>query len=165
MIIWMIFLLAAGLALIVLEVFIPGGVAGTIGALALAASVVLAFRLTEFGVLWLLVTLSLSLASLLLSVKFVARSPMGKKIFLSADEKGTRGTDGSLDVLAGSEGTALTELRPAGIARFGANRRIDVVTEGEYISRGARIRVLQVTGNRVVVAQVSPEPETGGQNA
>lgn len=165
MIIWMIFLLAVGLVLIVLEVFIPGGVAGTLGALALAASVVLAFRLTEFGVLWLLITLSLSLASLLLSVKFVARSPMGKRIFLAADQRGTRGTDNSLETLSGVEGTALTELRPAGIARFEADRRIDVVTEGEYIPRGARIRVLTVTGNRVVVAQVSPRPGTGGQNA
>ena len=39
--------------------------------------------------------------------------------------------------------------------------RVDVVTEGEFIDRGARVRVVEVEGNRVVVELVeSDEAET-----
>ncbi|CAN5698127.1 NfeD family protein [soil metagenome] len=52
--------------------------------------------------------------------------------------------------LVGLEGVALTDLRPAGVARFGDDR-IDVVTQGDFIPTGSPIRVLRVEGNRVTV--------------
>ena len=45
---------------------------------------------------------------------------------------------------------AETFLRPAGKARFG-ERDIDVVTEGEFIEKDARVKILAIKGNRVVV--------------
>ena len=41
-------------------------------------------------------------------------------------------------------------MRPAGRARFG-DTTFDVVTEGEFIDKGDRIKVLKVAGNRIVV--------------
>jgi membrane-bound serine protease (ClpP class) len=52
----------------------------------------------------------------------------------------------------GDEGIAETNLRPAGKARFGG-RLEDVVTEGDLIEAGARVRVTGVEGMRVVVAR------------
>ncbi|MCK5803164.1 MAG: nodulation protein NfeD [Lentisphaeria bacterium] len=49
-------------------------------------------------------------------------------------------------------GRALTPLRPAGTAVFG-DERLDVVTSGDLIAKGSRIRVIQVEGSRVVVEQ------------
>ena len=43
--------------------------------------------------------------------------------------------------------------RPAGRARFG-ERRVDVVTEGDFIARDARIEILEIAGNRVVVREI-----------
>ncbi len=69
------------------------------------------------------------------------------------------GTDGSVAVeesefrhLDGQEGVSMTALRPAGRVRFG-DEFVDVVTEGDYIDAGERVRVIQITGNRVVVKQ------------
>ena len=56
--------------------------------------------------------------------------------------------------LVGQEGVALTDLRPAGTARIGAER-VDVVTEGEYVSQGAPIRVVRSEGYRHVVMPVA----------
>jgi len=161
---WMIFLLAAGVILVCLEIFIPGGVVGAIGALALLASVWLAFRHTDFGPTWLLVTLSLTLAGILVSVRFVARSPLGKKLFLHTDEKDYRGTDEALAGLLGHTGTALSDLRPSGIADF-SGQRVDVVTGGDFLSRGSELRVLEVSGNRVVVEKLTANENQGGKNA
>src|SRR5881296_3202143 len=50
----------------------------------------------------------------------------------------------------GTQGIAVTVLRPSGKARF-ANRVIDVVTEGEFIAPQTPVTVIQTDGMRVVV--------------
>lgn len=47
-------------------------------------------------------------------------------------------------------GIALTDLRPAGLAHFDG-RRVDVVTEGDYIARGDTVVVVRDDGYRRVV--------------
>jgi membrane-bound serine protease (ClpP class) len=54
------------------------------------------------------------------------------------------------DARPGATGVALTDLRPAGVAEI-AGRRVDVVTEGEYLKAGDRIEVLVDEGYRRVV--------------
>ncbi len=56
-------------------------------------------------------------------------------------------------VQVGSIGLAETPLRPIGRARFG-NAFLDVVCEGDYIPRGASIRVLEIAGHKVIVEAV-----------
>ena len=58
--------------------------------------------------------------------------------------------DFALGQAAGDTGTALTDLRPAGAASIGG-KRVDVVTQGEYISKGQEIEVMLIEGQRVVV--------------
>jgi membrane-bound serine protease (ClpP class) len=54
--------------------------------------------------------------------------------------------------LTGKTGSCLSDLRPAGIAEIDGVR-LDVMTAGEYIESGTRITVVEVSGNRVVVAE------------
>jgi membrane-bound ClpP family serine protease len=53
----------------------------------------------------------------------------------------------------GKNGVSLTPLRPAGTAEI-EGEKADVVTEGEFIPKGARIQVLKAAGGRIVVKQV-----------
>jgi membrane-bound serine protease (ClpP class) len=50
----------------------------------------------------------------------------------------------------GEIGVATSALRPAGVGRFG-DRRLDVVTLGDHIPRGTKIRIVRIEGRRVVV--------------
>ncbi|MCF7838114.1 MAG: ATP-dependent Clp protease proteolytic subunit [Candidatus Marinimicrobia bacterium] len=52
----------------------------------------------------------------------------------------------------GQSGQALTDLRPAGIALID-NRRVDVVTQGEFLAAGTALRVTVARGNRIVVEE------------
>jgi membrane-bound serine protease (ClpP class) len=52
--------------------------------------------------------------------------------------------------LLGVVGTAVTDLRPAGKAELSGTRH-DVLTEGEFIERGTKVRVVQATAGRIVV--------------
>ncbi len=54
----------------------------------------------------------------------------------------------------GLVGVAESDLRPGGKARFG-RRRLDVVTDGEFLPKGSRIVVVQISGNRLVVSEAS----------
>lgn len=56
--------------------------------------------------------------------------------------------------LVGKTGVAQTHLRPAGAALIDG-QRVDVVAESERVDAGARVEVVAVQGNRVVVRRVS----------
>jgi len=54
----------------------------------------------------------------------------------------------------GEIGVALTDLRPAGTAKI-RDKHIDVYSEGEYVLKGARIKVVSTENAGVKVAAVS----------
>jgi membrane-bound serine protease (ClpP class) len=63
------------------------------------------------------------------------------------------GTYEAMAALLGAVGTSATALRPAGMASFG-DAYVDVVSEGNFIPAGARVQVIEIEGNRVVVKEV-----------
>jgi membrane-bound serine protease (ClpP class) len=68
------------------------------------------------------------------------------------DEEGP-GPFAAQTALLGTIGLAVTSLRPAGKARFGEDF-VDVISEGNYIHPGARVQVIEIEGNRIVVKEV-----------
>lgn len=56
--------------------------------------------------------------------------------------------------LVGRYGSALTDLRPAGIMLLDG-KRVDVVTTGSYIKRGSEVRIVSENGTEIVVEQVT----------
>jgi membrane-bound serine protease (ClpP class) len=60
--------------------------------------------------------------------------------------------------LIGETGMTLTPLRPSGIATIN-NRRVDVVSNGDFIDQDERVMVKRVQGARVVVIPVAANPE------
>jgi membrane-bound ClpP family serine protease len=53
----------------------------------------------------------------------------------------------------GAIGVAVTTLRPAGKAQFGDDF-LDVIAEGDYVNPGARVQVIEIEGNRIVVKEM-----------
>lgn len=160
-------LVIAGLILIAVELlFLPGfGIAGILG---LGALVFALFRIFQEGALsvlgytvlfggallalafWLLPNVRLGRA-LVLSTRL--KTEVGSTVSATVAGSGANPTTG-FDHLLGQQGIATSDLRPAGVARFGY-QRVDVVTEGEFVAKGAVIEVLRVEGNRVTVRAVA----------
>ena len=150
-------LVVVGLLLIFLEVlFVSMGALGIGAAGCLLGSIFLAFQESVgFGVG---VTVFEALAAptvFYLSFKILPKTPFGKHLILSGPP--TDGTaaaaDDALGPLQGKRGVTLSPLRPSGFARI-EGRKVDVVTRGEMIDEGVEVSVIDVSGNRVVVAQV-----------
>jgi membrane-bound serine protease (ClpP class) len=156
-------LLALGLSLIVLELMFPSlGALGIAAALCLIGAIAVAFSKDQStGIGFLVATAVLVPAALMAGLKLLPRSPVGKILV----NRGTTFTDtAAVDVrdreLLGKLGVAENLLRPAGTIRI-EGRRVDVVTRGEPIEAGARVKVIEIEGNRVVVARaddVTPSP-------
>lgn len=173
-------LLGAGLVLLALEVFVlPGfGVAGVLG----LACVVFALALSLVGLpldvllrtgAWVEpltrvgLALLVTLIGLLVAARFLPRTRAMRRLVLdrkldshTGDKGGPEGFVSADETeLLGAEGIAESDLRPVGVARFGA-RRVDVISEGGYVRAGTRVRVHEVAGSRVVVRAV--EADSGG---
>lgn len=151
-------LYVVGLVLICLEVFVPGGILGTIGFFLIVSSIWIAFvRLGSVGGSYFLVgSLVLAMGSLYVVMRFGTKTRLSKKIFLQSTEKGFRSTSENLEDLKGRTGISLTTLRPSGKALIDG-RKVNVVTEGVFLDRGSKIKVVMVEGNRVVVRRIEEE--------
>ena len=145
-------LIAVGLLLLFLETLLPGLIAGAIGMLLLAGAVVYAYL--EMGIrtgnlTLLVVCISLIIATILW-VRFFPDSAIAR-LFVSTSMVGN--IDAEKPELLDQTGVAFTDLRPAGTALIDG-KRVDVVTEGGYVSKNTPIRVIEVEGMRVVVRPV-----------
>lgn len=150
---WYIALLASGLLLIVAEIFIPGGIAGVFGGVALLAAMGLGLAMfpPPWGVLSAIAIVVFGGIFLLLWVQFFPRSRAGKRITLRLDGASYKSAAAPDESLRGAAGEAVTALRPGGIALIGG-KRYDVLAEGgEWIAAGAAIRVSAIRDNNLVV--------------
>jgi len=146
-------LLIAGLVLIGAEIFVPGGILGIAGAVALLGAVITGFFVfPQYGGWVALGVLFLAGLAIYLWVRFFPSSGVGKRMTVLGDLRESKGTDARLKDLLGKEGAALSGLRPSGFAEIDG-RRVDVITRGEMLDKGTPLRVIQVESNRVVVTE------------
>lgn len=155
-------LILVGIVLLAVEaLLLPGfGVAGVLGLAVLAFAVFRIFQESWFTVLGTsTVFAGLLLAAMLWFLphsRFAARLRLATRVggggVLLSDATPIDRAD-----LVDAVGVALSDLRPAGVARFG-EERVDVVTRGDFIPVGSTIRVVRVEGSRVTVRS-DPNPE------
>jgi len=150
-------LFVIGIGLIIAEFFLPGGIAGIAGIAAVLGSLFLAADNAAHMGMSILIAMGVSiLASILMIKVFGKKMKFFKKIILTDStntEKGYISNKSRLELL-GLEGYALTALRPSGTVVIG-DERIDVVSEGGFILKGAKIKVVKAEGSRIVVREVS----------
>lgn len=162
-----------GVACLMLEIFvIPGfGIFGLGGGLLILVSLVLAsqtfvlprneYQATEFRNSLLMVagaTIGTIVAILLIN-RWLPRAPIVSQMILqppTQEEAQAISASESLahfERLLGMHGVAVTPLVPGGKARFGRTT-VDVLTDGDFVPRGAEVEVVEVQGTRVLVRAV-----------
>jgi membrane-bound serine protease (ClpP class) len=165
-------LFGAGAGLIALElIFFPGhGVMVVIGValvvLGLTESMV-DVKHVPLGISWSLGwlpgaltrgfgSLLVAIASLAVVARFLPSSRLGRVLILK-DSVGVAAA--APPSLLGHAGVAETALRPTGKAVFDG-RRVDVVSDGDFIEQGSPLEVIEVAGARVVVKRKRNEGES-----
>ena len=164
-----------GIAALGVEIFVlPGTIIfGALGFICVVASLILSQQtfilpntLTQEDILltnlinMLLLIICVIVAGSVLR-KFLPQIPILNRVILNPPERhftgdSTRfaeaGRGSRLKDLVGRVGVAETILRPSGILELDGDR-MDVVTAGDFIEAGAKIRVVRVDGNRIVVEE------------
>ncbi len=145
-------LLLAAFLLIGAEIYIPGGILGTLGAVCLVAAVVLGFRMGPTAG-WASVGLVAVMAGfgLYFWLRVFPRSRAGRKLTLELDGRDFKSARPEMEAMVGREGVAQSGLRPSGVATMDG-RRVDVVADhGLWLDAGTPVRVTRVSGGRLYV--------------
>ena len=152
-------LLAAGVVFALVEVFvIPGlGVFGVLSVISFAGLSVLLMKDPETGLSIFCLSVLLSMASGYLVMKFLPKFVITRKLFMleppTADKKAKK-IVAAPAVVVGDIGEAVSTLRPIGTAKFG-DKRVEVISEGEFLKKGQAVEVVRVEAQKVVVKSCS----------
>ncbi len=146
-----IFLLAgAGLLLLIIELFIPGGLLGVVGGAMMVVSVVLSFTHLGFqkGAVMLLLLGFASIILFFVWLQVFPKTAAGRALTLG-------GSVGSLPAAMeglqpGMAGNAMTALRPGGTVRC-EGRMLEATSEGEFIDVGTAVQIVRVESDKVIV--------------
>ena len=154
--IFILLIFIGGIALIGLEMFIPGGIVGTVGVITLVYAIIYVNKSTYYIAFILVISLILAVI-----LYYVNRNVFHKKLmFLDrlvlndsiSTKDGYVASESRLELL-GQKLIAYTDLRPAGVAILD-NEKLDVVTDGDFIEKGNKIEVIRVEGMRIVVKKI-----------
>ena len=154
--IFILLIFIGGIALIGLEMFIPGGIVGTVGVVTLVYAIIYVNKSTYYIAFILIISLILAVI-----LYYVNRNVFHKKLmFLDrlvlndsiSTKDGYVASESRLELL-GQKLIAYTDLRPAGVAVL-ENEKLDVVTDGDFVEKGNKIEVIRVEGMRIVVKKI-----------
>lgn len=156
-------LLFLALLLIVLELFIPsGGILGLGAAAALIAAIIIAF-LHSFGAGSTMLVSVAFLVPIIISIglRIWPRTPMGRRMLnVDPDEEQRRRAEQEAlrRQWLGRIGTAKMDLLPNGVIDV-AGTRLDVVSVGGAIERGAFVEIVNVVAGKVHVRRTERAPD------
>ncbi|WJQ83647.1 NfeD family protein [Brevibacillus brevis] len=148
-------LFVVGILLMLLEIFLPGGIVGAIGFLSIVTGLVMAAYDTKQGLASLGVAALVTVIVAFMLVKKYGVKGLFNRFVLGETQSNEEGYVAPRDQreLEGKSGIALTPLRPAGVVKV-EGKRVDAVSVGGFIEAGTAITVVQVEGTRIVVAEL-----------
>lgn len=148
-----------GLILLLLEIFvIPGfGVVGILGIICIIVSFFMAFGWEEFETAAYVVGLSmLGAIGLMIVLACYLTKPIFRLVTLNSRQLSSEGYTAFKDaqVAIGDCGVTVSMLRPAGIATI-SGKRLDVITEGNFIEADAAVQVTAIRGGQIIVNTIT----------
>jgi len=147
-----ILLFVLGMGFIIAEMYSPGfGIFGALGVISLIACILVTAQTVIQGLVLTGIFFVIILILLAAFIVFFSKTLPRELILHEAEtvEQGFSGTE-DMNYLMGKSGTVITLCRPAGSVDFDGVK-LDVVSNGEFIDKGALVEVVEIEGNRIVV--------------
>lgn len=149
-------LFISGIFLILVELYVPGfgfwGISG-IGCIGLSLFLTLGGNMAAVTMLSL--SLVMAIIVFLVILKYLPSSRLWGKLILTEMETAQAGFNSSHDYSSylGQEGVVISFLRPSGMIEIDGVQ-LDVVSDGQYIEPGTKVKVVSVNGSRIVVHRI-----------
>ncbi len=148
-----ILLFAIGVLFIAVEVIVPGGILGSIGALLMFSGCALAFR--DYGIggglLALLAGLVVTALALFIEFRILPGTKLGRRAFLTTQITAVAPAVGTeAQELIGQSAEALTMLSPTGYVRVG-EQRYEAFCQSGQAPIGAALTIVGADNFRLIV--------------
>jgi len=150
-----ILLFALGILLLLVEVIVPGGILGSIGALMIFAGCAVAFiRLgTGGGMIAVAVALAVAVIAFYVEFRVLPRTSLGRRAFLKSEIQGVSAAYGSeVRDLIGKSAVALTMLSPSGYITIDG-KRYEAFCQSGQVPAGTSLKVTGTDNFRLIVSQ------------
>ena len=146
---WIILLCVIGLVLVFAEMLMPGfGIFGILGAICLLGTSMLVAKV--YGIAAFLITVVLLVIVFWVMIAIVKKTGLYNKVVLRDKQEMKDFDESTLEGMVGAEGLTQTTLRPFGVAVFDG-KHIDVTSDGDFIDRGCKVRIVKISGKTVTV--------------
>ena len=149
-------LFIGGVIFIIIEILTPTiGLLAGIGVVAILYSLILAMGGDINAIYMMAISLILAIIIFAVILKKLPSSRLWKKLILTNTSSTEQGYVSSMDYskYLNKEGVVLSELRPSGSVEIDGVP-VDVVSEGKFISKGEKVRVVKIEGVRIIVRRV-----------
>lgn len=155
----MVILFIFGGLMLVIELMMPGfSVPGIVGIISLIVGIVIGHSVltaSQLAIAIFIVFIVIVIMVVLLYRSATRNGGIFKSLFLHSKAVKEEGYTSSknLQHMVGKEGVATASLRPSGTGEFDGVK-LDVITDGQFIPKGARIKIVNVEGFRIIVEQI-----------
>ena len=146
-------LFIGGVIFIIIEILTPTiGLLAGIGVVAILYSLILAMGGDINAIYMMAISLVISIVIFAVILKKLPSSRLWKNLILTNTSSTEQGYVSSVDYskYLNKEGVVLSELRPSGSVEIDGVP-VDVVSEGKFISKGEKVRVVKIEGVRIIV--------------
>lgn len=147
-------LFTTGALLLAAEIFLPGGIAGVLGGIALLAGSIFAFL--DYGVgggaLATLAAFALVSALLYAELVWLPRSKVGRAMVVESSIDAQSQPPIATQEVIGQSATALTALVPSGVVSIGG-KRYEAFCRTGHAARGAALTVVGLDNFRLIVSE------------
>jgi len=148
-----ILLFVIGILLLGVEVFVPGGILGVLGGIAMICGCIVAFKV--FGVDGGLIVSGGAVAILAGALYFefvlLPKTTLGRTLIVRAPSLPTPAESEKDAGLVGKVAVAEVTLAPTGYVRVGGTRH-EAVSQSGLIQKGANVRIVAHDGFRLIVS-------------
>lgn len=148
-----IMLLIVGFVLVGVEMVLPGfGAPGIIGGVCLVGGIFCTADDIEQGLTITVIVVILLAIMFAVILALFHMKKIKPPIVLQEELKVEKGylSSSDLEYLVGKEGTASTDLRPAGKCNIDGVE-FDVRSEGRYIAKGSNVQIIRVQANTLII--------------
>lgn len=164
--VWSLVLFVVGLLVTAAEVVMPsGGLLSVVAFICYVGSLLCAYQLSGMAALILAAIEGVCIPIVIVAAfKVLPKTALGRQLILDPPGKenpggtgdpgrSTPSVEGREEPLLGRQGVVVTMLRPSGTAEFDG-RRLSVVSDGESVPVGTKVRIVWVEGGRIVVEPI-----------
>ncbi len=148
---WISVLAVLGVILVFAEMLIPGfGIFGVLGIISLLSATIMAAKI--YGTLVFLIMLAALILLFFILLMISKKSGLYNKVVLHDRQEYTDFDEAKFVGLIGKIGTAQSTLRPYGVVEIDGEN-FDVSSLGDFIDKGKKVKVVQVSGKTVTVKE------------